>query len=119
MLNPQKSTLLNRPWYLGFGERTLKSYFQQSPSTQRINQIRNILKTQTCTLKKIYEMFREYYKQRTNQVLTKPAYKAYHKFFKTEFFNYGFMLPRTDFCDYRSECRVKLARNLSDPCKVL
>lgn len=62
-------------------------------------------------------MFREYYKQKTNQVLTKPAYKTYHKFFKTEF-NYGFMLPRTDLCDYCSECTVKLASNPNDPCKV-
>ncbi|KAJ8897109.1 hypothetical protein PR048_002455 [Dryococelus australis] len=46
-----------------------------------------------------------------------PKYKTYHTFFKAEL-NYGCTLPKTDLCDYCSECKVKLVVNPNDLCKV-
>lgn len=66
--------------------------------------------------KKLYDLFLQYYKNEKG-VNLKLSYKTYHRFFlhKT---NYAFRLPRTDMCNFCSECQVKLKSNPTDECKV-
>lgn len=66
--------------------------------------------------KQLYDAFLSYYREQTGRPL-KLHYKTYHSFFLNKM-NYAFIVPRTDMCDYCSECCVKLKSNPNDECKM-
>lgn len=60
-------------------------------------------------------MFQDYYKEHTDEKL-KMSYKTYFIYFKT--FKYGFSVPKTDVCDFCSECSQKLKVDSKDPSQI-
>lgn len=67
-------------------------------------------------IKSLYTMFQEFYKSQTKEAL-KMGYPHYFKLFKSNF-NFGMRSPKTDVCDFCSECKQKLALDSNDDCKV-
>lgn len=67
-------------------------------------------------IKSLYIMFQDFYKSKTNENL-KMGYNHYFKMFKSKF-DYGVVKPKSDVCDYCTECKQKLSRDPNDPCKV-
>lgn len=67
--------------------------------------------------KKLYDLFKGFYRERTGENLKNLHYTTYHKFFLHKM-NYGFTIPRTDVCDFCSQCIVKLKSNPNDECKT-
>lgn len=64
----------------------------------------------------LYDLFKEYYKQKTQKELS-MKYSTYQKFFKKHS-DYSFRSPKTDICDFCAKCRAKLAVNPNDSCKA-
>lgn len=69
-------------------------------------------------IKTLYTMFQEFFRAKINENL-KKSYPHYFKCFKSKFGNeFGITTPKTDVCDYCTECKEKLTRNPNDPIKV-
>lgn len=67
-------------------------------------------------VKKLYKLFQLFYKKKTDEPL-RLAYKTYHMLFNSKF-HYGFARPKTDVCDFCTECKEKLRVDANDPCAV-
>lgn len=72
-------------------------------------------KDPTLTLKKVFSSFQEYYSEKTSTPL-KMDYSTYAKYFNTNS-SYAFIVPKTDVCDYCTECEKLLATNPEHTCK--
>lgn len=69
-------------------------------------------------IKTLYTMFQEYYKSITKESL-KMGYPHYFKNFKSKFGGeFSVIRPKSDVCDFCTECTEKLSRNPNDACKV-
>lgn len=66
------------------------------------------------TVKKLFESFQSYFLMNTNTALT-MKYKTYHKYFRTNS-PYSIRKPRTDVCDFCTQCKILLKANPNDPC---
>lgn len=67
-------------------------------------------------VKILHIMFKQYYKEKTGKD-SLLKYNTYHKFFR-KCSNYSFRSPKTDVCDFCTQCEVKLKANPNDLCKV-
>lgn len=67
-------------------------------------------------VKTLHDMFSQFYKEKTGKNLI-MKYKTYFKFFKQQC-NFSFRHPKTDVCDYCTECQMKLNVNPEDECKL-
>lgn len=67
------------------------------------------------SIKIIYNLFQDYYKEKSG-IKLKMQYKTYFKFFRQT--NFDFKKPKTDTCDFCRECEVKLGQNPNDACHV-
>lgn len=66
-------------------------------------------------IKIIYRKFRKYYYKQTKSKL-KMKYSTYTKWFQ-ESSPYSIKQPRTDTCDFCTECKTKLSIRKDDPCQ--
>lgn len=98
----------------------MKSHLESIPHSQsRYSGNKTSLKyfdNPELNIKTLYTMFQEFYKSKTNENL-KMGYPHYFKHLKSNF-DFGVVKPKSDVCDYCTECKLKLSRNPNDPCKV-
>lgn len=66
-------------------------------------------------VKILYNLFKEYYFEKTGQILT-INYKTYHRHFRTNS-KYAFRRPRTDVCNFCYKCEVILKQEPDHSCK--
>ncbi|XP_043464094.1 uncharacterized protein LOC122507356 [Leptopilina heterotoma] len=66
-------------------------------------------------VQKLYISFKEYYFNQKKSTL-EMSYNTYHRYFRENSI-YSFRQPRTDVCDFCTECKIKLKVNAEDPCK--
>ena len=67
-------------------------------------------------MRKLYCLFKEYYKQKTGTDLSMKC-NTYHKFFRKNS-EYSFRSPKTDVCDFCTKSPVKLSADPDDNCKA-
>lgn len=98
----------------------LEAHLQEIPSREsqyaRRKTGKRYFVNSDLNVKKIFELFQEFYKEKKGETLTNLSYQTYFKIFKS--LNYGFRIPRTDRCDFCSECEVKLQFEANHPCKA-
>ena len=110
----------NRPHKFSYNVRVLmKEHLALIPSRKSHYSTRtnlNYFENPELNVKKLFELFQNYYERQTNTPL-KMGYHSYFKIFRTEF-SYGFRRPKTDVCNFCTECTTKLKQNPNDPCRV-
>lgn len=119
--NEKRGTHANRPLKINDEVWEMaKSHLATIPSREshysRNKSKKRYFENPNLNTKKLYDDFVNYYRLNTGKPL-KLHYKTYHQFFLHKM-NYGFIVPRTDMCDYCSESLVKLKMNSNDVCKV-
>lgn len=67
------------------------------------------------TVKTLYELFKEHFCEKTGQLL-KMKYSTYHRYFRTNSM-YAFRQPKSDVCDFCTQCKIALQANPNDSCK--
>lgn len=79
----------------------------------------NLLYFDNCTLtiKTLFDLFKEYYKEKTG-LTVKMSYNTYYEYFTTKF-SYAVQKPKTDVCDFCVESKNKLKVDPNDACKPL
>lgn len=115
----KRGTHANRPHKLDSNiHDLLKSHLETIPSKKsHYSQHKSELKyfeNPELNIKKLYELFIEYYKGKAGTNL-KMKYKTYFQYFKS-LRSYSFRNPKTDVCDFCTECKQKLSINPNDPC---
>lgn len=73
-------------------------------------------KNPDLSVRKLFSSFQEYFLKSTGTQLS-MRYPTYFNFFRLNC-SYSFILPRTDVCDFCTECETLLAANSADPCKI-
>lgn len=64
----------------------------------------------------LYNLFKEYYAEKTGKALT-MKYSTYHQFFRKNS-EYLFRSPKSDICDFCTQCSVTLQTNPNVSCKL-
>lgn len=110
----------NRPHKLKYDVLDLlKAHLTSIPSKKSHYSIHksqmNYFENSELNIKKLFLLFQEFYEENTGENL-KMAYKTYFKYFKS--LNFGFSVPKTDVCDFCTECDQKLKVNPKDSCQV-
>ncbi|XP_026677517.1 uncharacterized protein LOC113466379 [Diaphorina citri] len=69
-------------------------------------------------VKKVYKLFQKYYESVNGRQLSNLKYRTYCRYFQNKS-DYAFRQPRTDVCDFCTECKIKLKMDPNDSCKTL
>lgn len=112
---------LNRPHRISVEDyRLVDEHLKSIPHKQshysRQKTSRKYFVDPTLTIKKLFESFKEFYKEKTEKSV-KFKYDTYYRYFhkKNEYF---FRHPKSDVCDFCTTSKLKLAVNPDDSIKI-
>ncbi|KYM94002.1 hypothetical protein ALC62_15384 [Cyphomyrmex costatus] len=94
----------------------LKTFPSRKSHYAREKSDRRFFENPCLNVTMLFTYFKEYYKKQTSKTLN-ISYTSYYHFFKS--YKYSFSLPKTDVCDYCTECKIKLKQYSDDQCKAM